>query len=306
MSEDDYQRIVEHVLQNAAQPMISTDTGVEAARKAGELAAQEESKKAALSGEWLLKEDYTTQEERDKQERLKQENRQREEAERSLAQQLEDQKKDFLAAEELLKQSRRKEEVDKERKEFQEIAADSVDRKWEKQDEKVKNEKQLHGEVHHPSSGGWYKGIDLETVDVTAVGLFAAGALIHATYEKFKDWREKTEKTINDGLTREPSANTARDNAALELSNKEEMELQQLNKEQDEQKKALETKYEQIEKVFNQRHEFTDPVKRAELWEKLQEQLKAIEKQRSENSIDQRDRLLQQQDRRREDEFGGH
>lgn len=42
MSEDDYQRIVEHVLQSAAQPMISTDTGVEAAQKAGQLAAQEE------------------------------------------------------------------------------------------------------------------------------------------------------------------------------------------------------------------------------------------------------------------------
>ena len=50
MSEDDYRRIVEHVLQNAAQPMISTDTGVEAARKAGELAAREEIEWAVAGG----------------------------------------------------------------------------------------------------------------------------------------------------------------------------------------------------------------------------------------------------------------
>ena len=50
MSEDDYRRIVEHVLQSAAQPMISTDTGVEAARKAGELAAREEIEWAVAGG----------------------------------------------------------------------------------------------------------------------------------------------------------------------------------------------------------------------------------------------------------------
>jgi hypothetical protein len=33
MSESDYQRLVEYVLQNAAQPMIATDTGIEAAQE---------------------------------------------------------------------------------------------------------------------------------------------------------------------------------------------------------------------------------------------------------------------------------
>lgn len=42
MSENDYQRIVEQVAQSLAQPMIATDTGIEAAQQAGQLAAQEE------------------------------------------------------------------------------------------------------------------------------------------------------------------------------------------------------------------------------------------------------------------------
>jgi len=50
MSEDDYQRIVEHVLQSVAQPMIATDTGVEAAQQAGQLAAQEEVDWAVAGG----------------------------------------------------------------------------------------------------------------------------------------------------------------------------------------------------------------------------------------------------------------
>lgn len=50
MSEDDYQRIVEQVLQNVAQPMIATDTGVDAAQQAGQLAAQEEIEWAVAGG----------------------------------------------------------------------------------------------------------------------------------------------------------------------------------------------------------------------------------------------------------------
>ncbi len=50
MSESDYQRIVETVAQSTAQPMISTDTGVEAARQAGQLAAQEEIEWAIAGG----------------------------------------------------------------------------------------------------------------------------------------------------------------------------------------------------------------------------------------------------------------
>src|SRR6266545_3621223 len=50
MSEDDYQRIVEHVLQSVAQPMISTDTGMEAAQQAGRLAEQEEIEWAVAGG----------------------------------------------------------------------------------------------------------------------------------------------------------------------------------------------------------------------------------------------------------------
>jgi hypothetical protein len=50
MSEDDYQRIVEQVLQSIAQPMIATDTGVEAAQRAGQLATQEEVEWAVAGG----------------------------------------------------------------------------------------------------------------------------------------------------------------------------------------------------------------------------------------------------------------
>lgn len=42
MSESDYQRIVEHIIQSAANPMIATDTAIEAAQKFGELAEQEQ------------------------------------------------------------------------------------------------------------------------------------------------------------------------------------------------------------------------------------------------------------------------
>ena len=38
MNESDYQRIVEHIIQSAANLMIATDTGIEAAQKFGELA----------------------------------------------------------------------------------------------------------------------------------------------------------------------------------------------------------------------------------------------------------------------------
>ena len=50
MSEDDYQRIVEQVMQSVAQPMIATDTGVEAAQKVGQLATQEEVEWAVAGG----------------------------------------------------------------------------------------------------------------------------------------------------------------------------------------------------------------------------------------------------------------
>ncbi len=50
MSENDYQRIVERVLQNVAQLMISTDVGVEAAQQAGQIAAQEETEWAVAGG----------------------------------------------------------------------------------------------------------------------------------------------------------------------------------------------------------------------------------------------------------------
>ena len=42
MSDDDYQQLVERVLHNVANPMISTDVGVEAARRAGRLAAEQD------------------------------------------------------------------------------------------------------------------------------------------------------------------------------------------------------------------------------------------------------------------------
>lgn len=50
MSEDEYQQLVERVQHSIANPMISTDTGVEAARRAGELAAQEEIEWAVAGG----------------------------------------------------------------------------------------------------------------------------------------------------------------------------------------------------------------------------------------------------------------
>lgn len=50
MSEDDYQRLVERVLQSVANPMISTDTGLEAAQKVGQLADQEEIEWAVAGG----------------------------------------------------------------------------------------------------------------------------------------------------------------------------------------------------------------------------------------------------------------
>lgn len=42
MSESEYKRLVERILQGTAQPMIATDTGIEAAQKIGKLAEQEE------------------------------------------------------------------------------------------------------------------------------------------------------------------------------------------------------------------------------------------------------------------------
>lgn len=42
MSENDNKQLVERVLQNSANLMIATDTGIEAAQKFGQLAAQEE------------------------------------------------------------------------------------------------------------------------------------------------------------------------------------------------------------------------------------------------------------------------
>lgn len=50
MSESDYQRILEYIANNAAQPMIATDVGIEAAQKFGELAAQEEIEWALAGG----------------------------------------------------------------------------------------------------------------------------------------------------------------------------------------------------------------------------------------------------------------
>jgi hypothetical protein len=51
MSEDDYQRLVARMLANdAASPMISSDTGVAAAQQAGQLATQEEIEWAVAGG----------------------------------------------------------------------------------------------------------------------------------------------------------------------------------------------------------------------------------------------------------------
>jgi hypothetical protein len=50
MSENEYQRLVERILQGVAQPMIATDTGIEAAQQVGKLAEQEEIAWAVAGG----------------------------------------------------------------------------------------------------------------------------------------------------------------------------------------------------------------------------------------------------------------
>jgi hypothetical protein len=50
MSESDYQELVERMLENTSIPMISSDTGLEAAQKIGQLAAQEEIEWAVAGG----------------------------------------------------------------------------------------------------------------------------------------------------------------------------------------------------------------------------------------------------------------
>ena len=50
MSESDYKQLVERVLQNVANPTISTDTGLEAAQTVGRLAEQEEIEWAIAGG----------------------------------------------------------------------------------------------------------------------------------------------------------------------------------------------------------------------------------------------------------------
>lgn len=50
MSEDEYQRLVERVMQSVADPMISTDTGLEAAKEAGRLADQDAVEWAVAGG----------------------------------------------------------------------------------------------------------------------------------------------------------------------------------------------------------------------------------------------------------------
>lgn len=50
MSKNEYQRIVERVAQSVAQPMIATDTGIEAAQQMGQLATQEEIDWAIVGG----------------------------------------------------------------------------------------------------------------------------------------------------------------------------------------------------------------------------------------------------------------
>ena len=50
MSENDYHQLIERVLQNAANPTISTDTGVEAAQQIGLLATKEEIEWALAGG----------------------------------------------------------------------------------------------------------------------------------------------------------------------------------------------------------------------------------------------------------------
>ena len=50
MSETDYQQLVERMLENTSVPTISSDTGLEAAEKVGQLAAQEEIEWAVAGG----------------------------------------------------------------------------------------------------------------------------------------------------------------------------------------------------------------------------------------------------------------
>ncbi len=50
MSESDYQQLIARMLENAASPMISSDTGVAAAQIVGQLATQEEIEWAVIGG----------------------------------------------------------------------------------------------------------------------------------------------------------------------------------------------------------------------------------------------------------------
>lgn len=50
MSEDDYQELVERMLENTSVPMISSDTGLEAAQKIGQLASEEKIEWAVAGG----------------------------------------------------------------------------------------------------------------------------------------------------------------------------------------------------------------------------------------------------------------
>ncbi len=50
MSESEYQRLIGRMLENTAIPMISSDTGLEAAQKMGQLAAQQEIEWAVAGG----------------------------------------------------------------------------------------------------------------------------------------------------------------------------------------------------------------------------------------------------------------
>lgn len=50
MSENDYKQLVERALENTSVPMISSDTALEAARRIGQLAAQEEIEWAVAGG----------------------------------------------------------------------------------------------------------------------------------------------------------------------------------------------------------------------------------------------------------------
>ncbi len=50
MSESEYQRLIGRMLENTAVPMISSDTGLEAAQKMGQLAAQQEIEWAVAGG----------------------------------------------------------------------------------------------------------------------------------------------------------------------------------------------------------------------------------------------------------------